>query len=197
MNLPNGITLLRILVIPFFVMLLIYGMAGWALGVFVLTAITDAIDGYIARTRKQRTPLGTVLDPLADKLLLTTAFITLAYLRILPAWLAILVVSRDVIIVFGSLLLHVITGGLRIEPTIMGKGTTITQVLTVSFGLLVNITHWGGWPLWACVWATAVLTSLSGVQYIYRGMTGAHKPGEPELVEEIVDHEPYHPDYRR
>ncbi|MCH7646671.1 MAG: CDP-alcohol phosphatidyltransferase family protein, partial [Nitrospinae bacterium] len=115
MNLPNGITLLRILVIPFFVMLLIYGMAGWALGVFILTAITDAIDGYIARTRKQRTPLGEVLDPLADKLLLTTAFITLAYLRILPAWLAILVVSRDVILVFGSLLLHLITGSLRLE----------------------------------------------------------------------------------
>ncbi len=197
MNLPNGITLLRILVIPFFVMLLIYGMAGWALGVFVLTAITDAIDGYIARTRKQRTPLGEVLDPLADKLLLTTAFITLAYLRILPAWLAILVVSRDVILVFGYALLHLISGALRIEPSSLGKATTTAQVLTVSFGLLLNLTGWGWWPLLTCVWATAVLTCLSGVQYIYRGMTGAQRIGEPELIEEIVDHEPYHPDYRR
>lgn len=175
MNLPNVITLTRILIIPFFVMLLIYGMAGWALGVFVVTAVTDAVDGYIARARMQRTPLGTVLDPLADKLLLTIAFVTLAYLRVLPAWLAILVVSRDVIIVFGSLLLHLFTGRLRIEPTLMGKATTTVQVLTVSFGLLANLTGWRGWALWACVWVTAALTVLSGVQYIYRGMTGVHQ----------------------
>lgn len=174
MNLPNVITLMRILVIPFFVMLLVYGMAGWALVVFVLTAITDAVDGYIARSLMLRTPLGTALDPLADKLLLTVAFVTLTYLKILPAWLAILVVSRDVIIVFGSLLLHLITGGLRIKPTSMGKATTTTQVLTVSFGLLVNLTGWGGWVLWAFAWVTAALTGLSGLQYIYRGMTGAH-----------------------
>ncbi|MDV2495425.1 MAG: CDP-diacylglycerol--glycerol-3-phosphate 3-phosphatidyltransferase [bacterium] len=175
MNLPNVITLTRILIIPFFVMLLIYGMPGWALGLFIMTAITDVIDGYIARTRMQRTPLGTVLDPLADKLLLTIAFVTLAYLRVLPAWLAILVVSRDVIIVFGSLLLHLFTGRLRIEPTLMGKATTTVQVLAVSFGLLANLTGWGGWVLLACVWATAVLTVLSGVQYVYRGMTGVHQ----------------------
>lgn len=175
MNLPNVITLTRILIIPFFVMLLIYGMPGWALVLFVVTAITDVIDGYIARTRMQRTPLGTVLDPLADKLLLTIAFVTLAYLRVLPAWLAILVVSRDVIIVFGSLLLHLFTGRLRIEPTLMGKATTTVQVMAVSLGLLANLTGWGGWVLLACVWATAVLTVLSGVQYIYRGMTGVHQ----------------------
>ncbi|MFQ5892759.1 MAG: CDP-diacylglycerol--glycerol-3-phosphate 3-phosphatidyltransferase [Nitrospinota bacterium] len=174
MNLPNLITLSRILVVPIFATLLIYGLAGWALGVFILTATTDAIDGYLARARKQRTPLGTVLDPLADKLLLTIAFITLAYLRILPAWLAILVVSRDVIIVFGALLLHLISGRLQVVPTSMGKATTTTQVVTISFGLLVNLTGWGRWALWACGWATAVLTVLSGVQYIYRGMAGVH-----------------------
>ena len=179
MNLPNVISLVRILVIPFFVMLLIYHLPGWALLVFVLTAVTDVVDGYIARARMQRTPLGATLDPLADKLLLTTAFLTLAYLGILPAWLAILVVSRDVIIVFGSLLLHLTTGSLKIEPTLLGKATTTTQVLTVSFGLLVNLTGWGVWVLWICVAAAAAFTALSGAQYIYRGMTGVHHGERP------------------
>jgi cardiolipin synthase len=156
-------------------MLLIYGHAGWALVVFLITAFTDVVDGYIARTRMQRTPLGATLDPLADKLLLTTAFLTLAYLHILPAWMAILVVSRDVIIVFGSLLLHLTTGSLRIEPTKMGKVTTSTQVLVVSFGLLVNLAGWGGLVLWVFVVVSAAFTALSGVQYIYRGMTGVHQ----------------------
>lgn len=175
MNLPNLITLLRILIIPFFVMLLIYGLAGWALGVFVLTAVTDVVDGYIARSRAQRTPLGATLDPLADKLLLTTAFLTLAYMGVLPAWLAILVVSRDVIIVFGSLLIHLTSGGVRIEPTRMGKLTTTSQVLTVSFGLLFNLTGWGDWAMWTCVVLAAAFTVVSGVQYVYRGMTGVHQ----------------------
>lgn len=175
MNLPNVITLARILAIPFFVMLLVYGHAGWALVVFVVTAITDVVDGYLARTRMQRTPLGATLDPLADKLLLTTAFVTLAYLEILPVWMAILVVSRDVIIVFGSLLIHLTSGSLRIVPTKMGKVTTTTQVLVVSFGLLVNLTGWGPWVLWAFVVVAAAFTALSGFQYIYRGMTGAHQ----------------------
>ncbi len=175
MNLPNVLSLLRILVIPLFVMLLVYGHAGWALVVFIVTALTDVVDGYIARSRMQRTPLGATLDPLADKLLLTTAFVTLAYLRILPVWLAILVVSRDVIIVFGSLLLHLTTGSLRIEPTRMGKATTTTQVLVVSFGLLVNLTGWGVLALWTLVVVAAACTALSGAQYIYRGMTGVHQ----------------------
>lgn len=175
MNLPNVISLARILIIPFFVMLLVYGHAGWALAVFVVTAITDVVDGYLARSWMQRTPLGATLDPLADKLLLTTAFVTLAYLRILPVWLAILVVSRDVIIVFGSLLLHLTTGSLRIIPTKMGKVTTTVQVMVVSFGLLVNLTGWGVVELWTFVVVGAGFTALSGFQYIYRGMTGAHQ----------------------
>lgn len=179
MNLPNVLSLARILVIPFFVMLLIYGHAGWALVVFLATALTDVVDGYIARSRMQRTPLGATLDPLADKLLLTTAFVTLAYLRILPAWLAILVVSRDVIIVFGSLLLHLTTGSLRIEPTKMGKATTTTQVVVVTFGLLVNLTGLGDLILMVFVAISAAFTALSGVQYIYRGMTGVHQGERP------------------
>lgn len=178
MNLPNVITLARILIIPFFVMLLVYGYAGWALGVFIVTAVTDVVDGYLARSRMQRTPLGATLDPLADKLLLTTAFVTLAYLGILPVWMAILVVSRDVIIVFGSLLIHLTSGSLRIVPTKMGKATTTAQVLVVSFGLLVNLTNWGVWALWSFVAVAAVFTALSGMQYVYRGMTGAHQANQ-------------------
>jgi cardiolipin synthase len=181
LNLPNVITLVRILVIPFFVILLVYGYGGWALAVFLATAVTDAVDGYLARSRKQRTPLGATLDPLADKLLLTTAFVTLTYLAVLPLWLTILVVSRDVIIVFGSLLIHLFTEGLRIAPTVVGKATTSAQAVTVSFGLLYNLTGWGGLVLWLSVWATAALTAVSGLHYIYRGMAGYHQRTRPEM----------------
>jgi cardiolipin synthase len=98
MNLPNLLTLIRILLIPLFVILIINQSFSWALIVFALAGITDGIDGLIARITRQRTELGAYLDPIADKLLLAAGFITLAIIEMLPSWLAVIVIARDMII---------------------------------------------------------------------------------------------------
>src|SRR3990170_4410241 len=105
MNLPNYITLFRVVLIPFFINLMVYGYYREALAVFVVAGGTDALDGMIARLMKAQTELGAFLDPMADKLLIISAFVTLVLLGKLPVWLVIIVVSRDVIIALGSLVI--------------------------------------------------------------------------------------------
>jgi len=102
MNIPNSLTILRILLIPCYIGLLIYGKFDYALIVLLVAGLTDALDGAIARMKNQYTRLGAVLDPLADKLLLTSGFITLSMIHLIPSWVTILVVSRDVILMLGS-----------------------------------------------------------------------------------------------
>src|SRR2546428_11469794 len=128
MNLPNSLTVLRIILIPFFVGFLIYGHYGLALLTLIVAGITDILDGVIARMANQRTKLGAYLDPLADKLLLTSAFVTLSILHLVPIWVAIIVLSRDLIIVAGTLLLHMTQTPLEVAPTALGKGTTLAQL---------------------------------------------------------------------
>src|SRR5207245_11695436 len=106
MNLPNALTVLRILLIPFFIGFLTYGHYLWALWTILIAGVTDILDGVIARMANQRTKLGAYLDPLADKLLLTSSFVTLSILHLVPGRVAFVVVSRGIIIVAGSLLLH-------------------------------------------------------------------------------------------
>src|SRR5437763_4557916 len=129
MNLPNSLTVLRILLIPFFVGFLTYGHYYWALGTLVAAGITDILDGVIARVTNQRTKLGAYLDPLADKLLLTSGFVTLSVLHLVPLWVAILVVSRDSILLTGALLSRFTESPLDMSPTFIGKGTTLFQLL--------------------------------------------------------------------
>ncbi len=104
MNIPNAITLFRVILIPFFINLMIYGYYREALLVFMVAGITDALDGLIARLTRKKTELGAFLDPLADKLLILSAFVTLVLLGKLPVWLVIIVVSRDAILALGSLI---------------------------------------------------------------------------------------------
>ena len=106
MNLPNYITLARIILIPFFIDLMIYGYYRSALCVFMIACVTDALDGMIARITQSKTELGAFLDPMADKLLILSSFVTLVLLRMLPIWLVVIVVSRDVILVVGSAVIH-------------------------------------------------------------------------------------------
>jgi len=112
MNTANKLTVFRIVLIPFFVILLIYHYIAIALLVFGLASVTDAADGFIARRWKQKTRLGTFLDPMADKALLSTSFVTLAILHLLPGWLAVITISRDIIIVFGALIVYILNGNL-------------------------------------------------------------------------------------
>ncbi|MBI3994498.1 MAG: CDP-alcohol phosphatidyltransferase family protein [Nitrospirae bacterium] len=170
MNLPNLLTILRILLIPIFINLLIYGYHGWALAVFLTAGLTDSLDGLIARLSNQRTKLGTYLDPMADKLLLTASFLTLAILKIIPVWIAVIVVSRDLILILGALILHLTQAHQEIVPTFLGKSTTALQLIYVMLVLLLIVAQGNTAHLFPVLAATLGLTILSGLHYIYRGI---------------------------
>lgn len=178
MNIPNYITLGRVILIPFFINLLIYGYYREALLVFVIAGVTDALDGLIARLTNSKTQLGAFLDPLADKLLILSAFVALVLLDKLPVWLAVVVVSRDVILALGSVVVYMTKHELTIIPSAIGKTTTVLQLLVVGLTLLVMSTdlHPGFLPF--LQGATAVVTVGSGIQYVLRGMkmVGQHAP---------------------
>jgi len=169
MNLPNILTLTRVLMIPFFVIFIINKNFGWALITFIIAGITDGIDGLIARITHQRTELGAYLDPIADKLLLFSAFITLAIVEIIPSWLVVIVITRDVIIVLGFLVMVLNNYHPKINPSILSKMTTVFQIITIALVLLS-----GYYPALRqlsviAVYGTAVMTVLSGSHYIYLG----------------------------
>ncbi|MBI5166713.1 MAG: CDP-alcohol phosphatidyltransferase family protein [candidate division NC10 bacterium] len=170
LNLPNQLTLLRILMTPLFVILLLYERRDLALAVFCLAGLTDVLDGFLARIWREKTRLGMILDPLADKLLLTSSFITLAFfLRELPRWLSIIVVSRDLFLIGGSLLLFIFVGKLGLAPSSLGKLTTTLQLLTILNSMLDNFIKPLQGTLFPLVIATAAITIASGLDYIYRG----------------------------
>ncbi|GKS57177.1 CDP-diacylglycerol--glycerol-3-phosphate 3-phosphatidyltransferase [Nitrospira sp.] len=169
MNLPNSLTALRILMIPVFVGLLVYDQPDRALIVLVLAGITDALDGAIARVTNQRTPLGEVLDPLADKLLLVAGFVTLSVLHMVPSWVAIVVVSRDLILIIGTMVARLTDSPLDIKPTILGKGTTALQLLYLVLVLLVASGGYDIAYLNPLLFLMVLVTLSSGFHYLYRG----------------------------
>ncbi|HET6465773.1 MAG TPA: CDP-alcohol phosphatidyltransferase family protein [Nitrospiria bacterium] len=170
MNLPNLLTILRILLIPVFINLLIYRYYGWALAIFITAALTDSLDGLIARVANQRTRLGTYLDPMADKLLLTASFLTLAILQIIPVWSAVIVVSRDIILILGALILHLTQTQMNVLPTSLGKSTTALQLIYVTLVLVTAVIQGNTVTLFPFLVGTVGLTILSGLHYIYRGI---------------------------
>jgi cardiolipin synthase len=169
-SIPNILTITRILLTPLFVILLIKHMLWQALLVFALAGITDALDGSIARYFNQRTVLGAYLDPVADKLLLISSFICLAVLGLIPSWLTVIVITRDIIIVLGIAILTLTEKKYEIKPSIISKFTTATQLITVFLTLLSP--YWTEYSVMrvGLYWVTAVLTTLSGLHYIYVGM---------------------------
>ena len=170
MNIPNTITLIRVILIPFFIDLMIYGYYRPALMVFVAACLTDALDGLIARLTNTRTSLGAFLDPVADKLLIVSSFITLAILRHLPVWFVIIVVSRDIILAFGSFVISVSGHHLTIRPSVFGKITTFLQLLSVTLTLALIAYGMQTGYLKSVYWLSAVMTVVSGVQYVLQGM---------------------------
>jgi len=169
-NLPNSLTVVRIILIPVFITAVIYKMHLPALFLFMLAALTDLFDGFIARMTDQKTELGRFLDPLADKLLLTSSFILFSFYEWIPLWLTITVISRDLIVVIGWLLLYMITHDVRIEPVLLGKTAIAFQLITIALVLMnVNIPAFRP-PKDILFAATAALTAISGLQYIYKGL---------------------------
>jgi cardiolipin synthase len=168
-NVPNFLTILRILSIPVFVIFLIYDRFFIALLIFIGAGITDGLDGLIARVFNQRTTIGAYLDPIADKLMLTTSFIVLAILGIIPSWLTVIVIARDVIILLGILILQLTAHKIEIKPIFLGKASTVMQLVTIAWSLVTpfSIVMQSIFP--AIIWVTAGLTALSGLLYIYIG----------------------------
>lgn len=137
-NIANGLTTLRVLLVPVFAYLLIEGRFRYALLVFVVCGISDMFDGLLARWLHQRTLLGFLLDPIADKILMATSFVVLAIVKVVPAWLTIMIVSRDLFILVGSVLILLLLGTGEIAVTGLGKANTIVQILTVLYFLTVR-----------------------------------------------------------
>jgi cardiolipin synthase len=169
MNLPNTLTLIRILLIPVFVILIIDKSFWWALIVFALAGITDGIDGLIARITHQRTELGAYLDPIADKLLLSAGFITLAIIEMIPSWLAVIVITRDVIILLGILIMTLTHSPPKIQPSLISKVTTSLQIATIILVLMVDYGTFFSHLATTAIYGTTLFTMLSGAHYIYVG----------------------------
>ena len=183
LNLPNFITLLRIGAIPIFLIFLTDERYTDALIIFILAGITDSLDGALARLTNSHTALGAFIDPLADKLLLVSSFLILAFLGHIPRWLAILVISRDVIILVGFAVLYFITGhSIAVRPTLVGKVSTFFQLLTVTL-TLVRL-HNAAWQfpfLWQVTLALAGgAVTVSGFQYLSRALWWLNQQDEDE-----------------
>ena len=170
LNLPNTLTVARIVIIPMFITALIYRRPHYALYLFALAAITDLLDGFLARVTNQKTVLGTFLDPLADKFLLVSSFILFSVYGWVPLWLTITVISRDLIVVIGWFLLYMITHNAKVEPVFSGKAAIAMQLITLTLVLLSITLPSFRPPLDFLFAVTAALTALSGLQYIYKGL---------------------------
>ena len=166
---PNQLTLLRMVFVPVIVINLVSGHYGWALGLFVLAGISDGLDGLLARTLHQQSVVGQYLDPIADKLLLSTVFLVLSILHKIHWKFTVLVFSRDICILAVGSVLYMIAGLRDFRPSIFGKANTFAQVAAVFFVLLYQVHHTQ--PVSAAraffLGATFVFTIVSGVHYIF------------------------------
>jgi cardiolipin synthase (CMP-forming) len=182
MTTANKITILRMLLIPLFVVETIYYVRTGnevhrlvAILSFALTAILDGVDGYIARHYKQISELGKILDPLADKLLLVSGIVLLSfnnepYLRQIPLWLTGMIIGRDLLLSIGAGVIHLVVGKIAVHPRITGKIATVFQMVTVVWILL----HWDplfhGWLLQVWIFGAGIFTGISGLLYVLDGM---------------------------
>jgi cardiolipin synthase (CMP-forming) len=172
----NQLTILRMVFVPCFVLLLIYGHPKSATALFLIAGVTDGLDGLLARKLKQKTVLGSFLDPMADKLLLTAAFVTLSIPSLplilhIPTWLTVLTISRDVLIALSVLIIHLQTHHSSFPPSLLGKCTTAVQLLTVGVCMLANFASvWALAVFPAVIYATLAFTLASGLHYSYRSV---------------------------
>ena len=192
LTIPNLLTFLRMALIPVFASLLFYGYSGWALLVFLVAGISDGVDGFVARRFNQESELGTILDPIADKLLMTVAFIVLAMKNVLPDtrflpvpfWVTAAVLGRDVLIVTVAGAINIMTGFHGFKPSWLGKLSTFVQVVAVALILLAAFTNYSFY-LPTVYFIVVLLAVVSGFHYIFfvaKLMKEAEK-NEPENKE--------------
>ena len=165
---PNQLTLLRMIFVPFIVIHLVEGRYLWALVVFVIAGFSDGLDGLLARTLHQQTLLGQYLDPIADKLLLSTIFLVLSILRKIPWKYTVLVFSRDISILAASAVLFAIAGLRNFRPSIFGKANTVSQIGAVFFVILFEIhpLRWIRIARTEFLRATFFFTIISALHYV-------------------------------
>ena len=178
MTTANKVTIVRILLVPFFIVLVLYYVQGGgevfrlaAVLTFALATLSDGVDGYIARRYRQHSELGRILDPLADKLLLVSGIVLLSlknepYLDRIPMWLTATILSRDVLLLIGLVVIHYICGRIKVRPVLIGKAATVLQMTCILWGLLKWNVNWLlGWAIGA-----AVCTGVSGMIYVFEGV---------------------------
>jgi cardiolipin synthase (CMP-forming) len=176
---PNQLTFLRLGFLPFFIIFIHYHRYGIALGILILAGLTDGLDGLLARSLNQKSALGAYLDPIADKLLLSSSFVVLALNQRIGWWLAALVLGRDVILLTAASVILVAGGYRPFPPSIYGKATTALQILLVFTVVLLAVKDW----MWLqettkiIVYLVAGLTVFSGFHYCF---TVARRIGEQE-----------------
>ena len=172
-TLANQLTLLRMLLIPGFVLLVVYGEFGWALAVFLFAGVTDALDGLIARQTGQKSELGAWLDPAADKLLLVTTFVVLTLPNVglvnrIPIWLTILVISRDVGIVLTVAIVNLASGPRTFRPSQLGKVATAWFIVTCVVVMFYNWLAVTSPVVDFFIWTSLAITLASGIDYVWR-----------------------------
>ena len=168
-TIPNIITVLRIIAVPLFIIFFKTdpGIATW---IFVIAILTDVLDGIVARVRKSRSVLGSILDPLADKILVDTAFLLLAFKDLIPYWMAVTVISKDFIVILGWIIIFIITSNIKVKPSIYGKLTNFLQsssvILLLVFGANQGLTLY----LDIYLYLTIGMTVISLLDYIVKGI---------------------------
>ena len=172
LTVANQLTLLRVMLIPAFVILVIYGHLGWALIVFATACATDALDGLTARWSDQKSTLGAWLDPMADKLLALSTFVvlTVPWLGLanpLPIWLTVLIISRDVVIVGTVAIVNLAIGPRTFRPSFFGKVATATYMLTAVVAMFYNYLGYHSLVVDAFIYASLAITLISSLHYIY------------------------------
>ena len=181
-TIANQLTLLRLLLVPAFALLVLYGEFGWALAVFVTAGLTDALDGLAARVSGQKSDLGAWLDPAADKLLLVTTFIILTLPNIglvnrLPLWLTVLVISRDVGIVLTVAIVNLAVGPRVFRPSPLGKAATAIFIVTCVVVMFFNYLGYSSVYVDVAIWVSLLVTVVSAVDYVWRIARIINEPG--------------------
>jgi cardiolipin synthase len=168
LNIPNSLTLLRLFLVPLLTIAVIYREFELTLTLFLLAAVTDLLDGLFARLLKQRTLLGLYLDPAADKMLVLSCYLSLAFIGLVPAWLMVVVIFKDLFMILGAAIIFSCGWELKVEPSPLGKQTTFLQLFSVAVVLLFAVTgRQAPWLDWL-FFATGLLTFFSGGHYIFR-----------------------------
>jgi cardiolipin synthase len=175
---PNLLTVFRMVLIPVFVSLLFYQRFNLALTIFVLAGVTDGLDGLLARRFDQKSQLGTILDPIADKLMLVTSFVVLSMRAVFPQplpphlpvpfWVTVAVISRDVFILVGAAAINIVTGFRRFRPSMLGKINTTVQIIAIAAIIFAASVPYGtGYYLPTIYTTVFVLAVLSGAHYVF------------------------------